>query len=1311
MTEPHDPNQTVDVPAAEPADSLEAGLAAGFGRPMAPRSSLGDLRPVLLKDAEGESAHIVKPKSDAMPPKDQTGDRYQLSGEIARGGMGAVLRGRDVDLGRDLAVKVLLEKHANRPEVARRFIEEAQIGGQLQHPGVVPVYDIGRFGNRPFFTMKLVKGETLAHLLAEREQPTDDRPRLLGIALKVSETLAYAHAKGVIHRDLKPANIMVGAFGEVQVMDWGLAKVLAEGGIADEERASRAHREPEEGTQIRTARSTGSEGSFGSETEAGSLLGTPAYMPPEQANGDVAHLDRRADVFGLGAILCEMLTGKPPYMGRSGEEVRRKAANGDLADATARIDACGADVELIALTKQCLSPEAIDRPKDAQEVTDGLSAYLNGVQERLQTAERERAVAMVREAEQRRKRRWQLLAASSAAVIALLVGGGLWWQDRQATAKRIDDQIQAAKATALEGAARGALDEAEQFLRDGQATLASAALSKADALQTGGDSTDLQSRTADLRRDLDMLARLQDVRIAAEGINITGTKEDQAELAKGYAEAFRAYGIDLAASASADAATGIAARPIRRDLVAALIQWSDSELDKERSAALAKVIDAADPLKLEGPYAQFLAADKSSDADAMATAAEAINLRNVPPTRIIATASKLYRVGKREVAQRVLARGSSAYPTDFPLALANALYLRNSPVDLERAAAVAYGRVSVALRPDDAGAWNYLGFAQSGANLNLEAEDSLRRALTLRPRSPLLHNNIGVVLSKQNKIDDSEKAYRQAIELALGSKYVMPYINLAAHFTDGNVNRFAEAEPLYKTALEIAPTDTDAITLLAQLYEKQVRSDDLMTFYRIVADRKGVSGSAFITFALIFSRTKQLPLAEEAARRAVELLPKSATAIRRLAVVLGDQGKLDEAAERFRAALVVSTSAERDQTRIELVLMLSKAGRVSEAIREYAEYAAGDVVSGDGFKYAQLIEVATAFQKAGQIQESITALLAELAAHPERHRLRLLIGAAQYVSGDLDAASATLRKTVELSRPLAVNAGYALGRLYIDAGKLDEAVATWSQIARLNPSDPDVFFRLADAYRYQGRFTEAAAAYQQVLKLNPDAGSVQGDISSQAGAAARLIEMFLETGQWQAAVAAEDARKGKGLPGRFPMSTYRPFAARLEAVIAGTDKPKDAAERYRFGQMACFHLRYTDAARLFEVALAENSKVHTANYYRPHPAAAAARASTGQGKNPASEGQWPELRAHALTWLRGDLEKHKAVIARSEQGRLNAHRALRLWLDLEDFQAVREPAALAKLPEAEHKEWEAFWAEVRELLQNSESKPTKGDKK
>jgi serine/threonine-protein kinase len=321
---------------------------------------------------------------DSTPKKSEAGDRYQLLGEISRGDTSAVLHGRDVDLGRDIAIKVLLGKHVARPEVARRFIQEAQIAGQLQHPGVVPVYDIGRFGDRPFFTMKPVRGRTLAAILAERADVTTDRPRLLRIALLAAQTLAYAHAKGVIHRDIKPADIMVGAFGEVQVVDWSVAKVLAQPDTTEEVQTSRAGATWKDvSTLIRNGRNE-TAGIRGPEAEADPLLGTPAYMAPEQASS--ALVDRRADVFGLGGILCEILTGKPPYVGRSAQEVWRKAANGDLAEANARLEASGADAELIALTRACLSPEPIRRPKDALELANALSSYLEGVQHRLREA-------------------------------------------------------------------------------------------------------------------------------------------------------------------------------------------------------------------------------------------------------------------------------------------------------------------------------------------------------------------------------------------------------------------------------------------------------------------------------------------------------------------------------------------------------------------------------------------------------------------------------------------------------------------------------------------------------------------------------------------------------------------------------------------------------------------------------------------------------------------------------------------------------------------------------------------------------------
>jgi eukaryotic-like serine/threonine-protein kinase len=220
---------------------------------------------------------------------------------------------------------------------------------------------------------------------------------------------------------------MVGSFGEVQVMDWGLAKVLKEGGVADEQRSQSP---PVEVSAIRTVRT----GSTLDESQVGSVLGTPAYMAPEQAGGDVETIDRRADVFGLGSILCEVRTGQPAYTGRNGNEVFRKASRGDTADACARLGASEADADLVTLARDCLAAETADRPRDAGVVTGRITAYLAGVQEKLRAVERERAVAEARAVEERRRRKLQVGLA--AAVLALTTVGGLsttyYLQQRQA---------------------------------------------------------------------------------------------------------------------------------------------------------------------------------------------------------------------------------------------------------------------------------------------------------------------------------------------------------------------------------------------------------------------------------------------------------------------------------------------------------------------------------------------------------------------------------------------------------------------------------------------------------------------------------------------------------------------------------------------------------------------------------------------------------------------------------------------------------------------------------------------------------------
>ncbi|HEY2785484.1 MAG TPA: serine/threonine-protein kinase [Fimbriiglobus sp.] len=333
-------------------------------------------------------------------------DRYSDWKEIGRGGIGVVYRARDRILGRDLAVKILREAYRDNADARQRFVDEAKIGSQMQHPAIVPVYEIGEFDDgRPYFTMKLVEGQTLAELMRRREFPDGDVTPLLGYFEQICQAIAYAHARGILHRDLKPTNVMVGAFGEVQVMDWGFAKHLQSHG-------DDAH--PADAAPTRPT---------GAASQSGSLMGTPAYMPPEQARGKQSGIDRRSDVFALGAILCEILTGRPPYVESNADHVFESAVQGRLEGAYQRLDACRADEPLRELAIRCLAPDAVARPPDAGAVALELTAYFASTRERLHRARLEAATAeaAAREARAtvRAERRARRTLVSLAAVLLL----------------------------------------------------------------------------------------------------------------------------------------------------------------------------------------------------------------------------------------------------------------------------------------------------------------------------------------------------------------------------------------------------------------------------------------------------------------------------------------------------------------------------------------------------------------------------------------------------------------------------------------------------------------------------------------------------------------------------------------------------------------------------------------------------------------------------------------------------------------------------------------------------------------------------
>src|SRR5215475_11216624 len=313
--------------------------------------------------AEGPT-HTSAPETPAAvptstPPTSPPG--YELLEEIGHGGMGVVYRARDTALGRDVAVKLLADRYPADSPAARRFLSEARITGQLQHPGIPAVHQVGSLPDgRPFLAMKLIKGRTLEAILKERPDPSAERGRLLAVFEAVCQAVGYAHAHRVIHRDLKPANVMVGAFGEVQVMDWGLAKVLGEEAPATAE--ALAAEQTRAWTQVSPTQEAGAH------TQAGSLVGTPAFIPPEQAIGQIERVNERADVFGLGALLAVLLTGQPPYVGDTAESVRIQAVRGKLDDCFARLDKSGAEPELVALCKKCLAFDPAERPRDGGTV-------------------------------------------------------------------------------------------------------------------------------------------------------------------------------------------------------------------------------------------------------------------------------------------------------------------------------------------------------------------------------------------------------------------------------------------------------------------------------------------------------------------------------------------------------------------------------------------------------------------------------------------------------------------------------------------------------------------------------------------------------------------------------------------------------------------------------------------------------------------------------------------------------------------------------------------------------------------------------
>jgi serine/threonine-protein kinase len=832
---------------------------------------------IVLRGAPDDASPVPPPVSaDGEDPF--TGDaRYEVLGEIGQGGMGTVYQGRDKDLGRDVALKVLRADLAEVDAVVQRFVEEAQVGGQLQHPGILPIYGLGlEKGGRPYFAMKLVKGETLASLMEGGKKGSD----LIRVFERIAQTVAYAHSRGVIHRDLKPSNVMVGAFGEVHVVDWGFAKVLG-------------REEPHDRTG-RTIVATVRTGASGSHSVAGSIMGTPAYMPPEQAMGQVEGLTERSDVFSLGAILCEVLTRKPPYTGTVQDQIIA-AMQARLDEAHARLDACNAPDALKQLARECLSPLPKDRPKDAGVVAQRVADHLASVEERARQAEIDAVHAAAEARRVQRGRRTTVMLAAVALVGIVGGAGGIYaWRAAE-------------RARAREAAAKVAPLLLEATRREGEANWPAAKAAAATALALanteGADAEtvdtvralhariDAQAGAAKAREE--KLARETRLLQALDETRTQGTATSDKEVDAKFREAFAAFGMDPEGEDAAAALTGFS-RPV--ELAVHLDRWARMRFRLggegwKVADRLARALDA-DPWRTG-----LRDAARAGDVPTLRKLAAEVDPAAQHPATLWWLGDSLLKAGDAEAAASLFRRSLLAHPSDYFLQhkLSQILWW-----NLRRASeAIPHAQAAVALRPDASSSWNNFGVIRSdGLKDHVGGIRALRRAVELSPGFAVFHSNLGHALREKGELDASIATCREAIRIDPKHAAGHHHLGLALQAKgdlDGAVASFREGVRL----------DTNFAQGHLSL--------------GVALDAKGDTDGALAAY-----------------REAIRIDPNFADAHHNLALTLTDKGDFEGAVAEYREAVRLHPQAYWSWVNMS-VLLCDRLGRYDEAIAACSE--------------------------------------------------------------------------------------------------------------------------------------------------------------------------------------------------------------------------------------------------------------------------------------------------------------------------------------------------------------------------------------
>ena len=796
-------------------------VRAGWQRLRTLKAEVGALFP--------ESTSLIGPAPDAVPPVDMTilpcVRGHEVQQVLGHGGMGVVYKAWHLRLNRPVAVKMLLAGPYARREELERFLREAEAVAGLRHPNIVQVYDVGDLDGRPYFTMEFVEGGNLAQKLAGTPLPTEQTATLLAT---LADAVQVAHQSGIVHRDLKPANILLTADGTPKITDFGLARRLEDrGGL----------------------------------TLTGSPVGTPSYMAPEQAQGKNDTIGPGTDVYALGAILYECLTGRPPFKAESAAETHRQVIYQDPASPRLLNPKVPRDLETICL--KCLHKEPERRYASAAALADDLRRFGEGrpIQARpVGWAERSWRWG-------RRKPTAAALLAMALAFVGLASGGGVWLLEQQAERRVEVAQLDADLRSEIKTAVAQAASLRKGFhFREARELLEQAR----QRLELAGPD-DLRRQVEQAQTDLKLADRLDAARI--KSATLAGGVDAPASIESLYVSVFAETGLGREGDDIKAMAASVRESSLSAELIAALDDWASIATGPTRREWLLAVAREADQNQarnhLRRPQlwtdpdlwkhpeklAQDLKAAEFSPqlALALSRAADEFHADAVP----------------------LLAAAQARFPQDFWLTAA----LGSSLAALDRwDEALGFYRAALALRPDASAAHGCLGCALYKTGRRDEAVRYFEQALHIDPESVLAHGNLAIALHEKGQTNEAMDHFQQALRIDPKSAGV--------HFNLGT-----------------------ALLAKGQL-------DDAIDQFQQTLNINPKSAMAHYNLGLALYRKRRLDESIDQFQQAVRIDPKFAKAYNNLGVALWEKGRPEEAIEPFQQAVRLQPNDARGHTNL-----------------------------------------------------------------------------------------------------------------------------------------------------------------------------------------------------------------------------------------------------------------------------------------------------------------------------------------------------------------------------------------------------------